>query len=55
MKEIEVTTRLGRELNPDEVQTAAIKALGMSPKAKTQVRYRIVRRSIDARNDVLYR
>ena len=55
MKEIEVTTRLGRELNPDEVQTAAIKALGMSPKAMTQVRYRIVRRSIDARNDVLYR
>ena len=55
MQEIEVTTRLGRELNPDEVQTAAIKALGMSPKAKTQVRYRIVRRSIDARNDVLYR
>ena len=55
MKEIEITTKLGRELNPDEVQTAAIKALGMSPKAKTQVRYRIVRRSIDARNDVLYR
>ena len=55
MKEIEITTKLGRDLNPDEVQSAAIKALGMSPKAKTRVSYRILRRSIDARNDVLYR
>ncbi len=55
MKEIEITTKLGRELSADEVQAAAIKALGMSPKARTQVKYRIIRRSIDARNDVLYR
>ncbi|MBQ7812845.1 MAG: FAD-binding protein [Bacteroidales bacterium] len=32
-----------------------MKALGLSPKVKTQVKYRIVRRSIDARNDILYR
>ena len=55
MKEIELTCKLGKELTPDEIQTAAIKALGMSPKAKTQIRYRIVRRSIDARTDILYR
>ena len=55
MKEIEVTCKLGKELTADEIQTAAVKALGMSPKAKAQIRYRITRRSIDARNDILYR
>ena len=55
MKEIEVTCKLGKELSADEVQTAAVKALGVSPKMKTQLRYRIMRRSIDARNDILYR
>ncbi len=55
MKEIEVTCKLGKELSEDEIRNAAIKALGMSPKAKNQVRYRIMRRSIDARNDILYR
>ena len=55
MKEIELTCRLGLELPVDEIQIAAIKALGLSPKLKDKVRYRIVRRSIDARNDVLYR
>ncbi|MBO5419966.1 MAG: NAD(P)/FAD-dependent oxidoreductase [Bacteroidales bacterium] len=55
MKEIELTCRLGLELPADEIQTAAIKALGLSPKLKDKVRYRIIRRSIDARNDVLYR
>ena len=55
MKEIEITTRLGNDLTSDEIQSAAIKALGLSPKVKTQVKYRIVRRSIDARNDILYR
>ena len=55
MKEIEITCKLGKELTEDEIQSAAIKALGMSPKAKSQVRYRIMRRSIDARNDILYR
>ena len=55
MKEIELTCRLGLELPADEIQTAAIMVLGLSPKLKDKVRYRIVRRSIDARNDVLYR
>ena len=52
MKEIEVTCKLGKELSADEIQTAAVKALGVSPKMKQQLKYRIVRRSIDARNDI---
>lgn len=55
MKEIEITCKLGRELSADEIQTAAVKALGVSPKIKNQLKYRILRRSIDARNDILYR
>ena len=55
MKEIEITCKLGKELSADEIQTAAVKALGVSPKMKSQIRYRILRRSIDARNDILYR
>ena len=55
MKEIEITCKLGKQLSEDEIQSAAIKALGMSPKAKAQIRYRIMRRSIDARTDILYR
>ena len=55
MKEIELTCKLGKELSSDEVQTAAVKALGVSPKIKPQLRYRVMRRSIDARNDILYR
>ena len=55
MKEIEITCKLGKELSADEIQTAAVKALGVSPKIKGQIKYRILRRSIDARNDILYR
>ena len=55
MKEIEVTCKLGKELSEDEILTAAVKALGVSPKQKSQLKYRIMRRSIDARNDILYR
>ena len=55
MKEIEITCKLGNELSADEIQTAAVKALGVSPKMKSQLKYRIIRRSIDARNDILYR
>ena len=43
MKEIEVTCKLGKELSADEIQTAAVKALGVSPKMKTQLKYRIMR------------
>lgn len=53
MKEIEITCRLGNEPSADEIKAAAVKALGVSP--KVDVRYRIARRSVDARNDVLYR
>ncbi len=55
MKEIELTCKLGKELSADEIQTAAVKALGVSPKVKSQIKYRVMRRSIDARNDILYR
>ena len=55
MKEIEITCKLGKELSADEIQTAAVKALGVSPKIKNQIKYRVLRRSIDARNDILYR
>ena len=55
MKEIELTCKLGRELSADEIQTAAVKALGVSPKMRQQLKYRVTRRSIDARNDILYR
>lgn len=55
MKEIELTCKLGRDLSEDEILTAAVKALGVSPKMKQQLKYRIMRRSIDARNDIIYR
>ena len=55
MKEIEVTCKLGKELPAEEVKEAAVKALGVSPKMKDQIRCRVVRRSIDARNDIIYR
>ena len=53
MKQIELTCKLGKELSESEIQAAVVKALGVSPKIKVQ--YRILRRSIDARTDVLYR
>ncbi len=53
MKIIELVSKLGKELSTEEIQAAAVKALGVSPKVKVQ--YRIVRRSIDARTDILYR
>ncbi|MGN1210857.1 MAG: NAD(P)/FAD-dependent oxidoreductase [Candidatus Cryptobacteroides sp.] len=53
MKEIELTCRLGRELHENDIRAAAVKTLGVSP--KSEVRWRVVRRSIDARNEVLYR
>ena len=39
MKEIELTCKLGRELSADEIQTAAVKALGVSPKIRHLKRY----------------
>ena len=55
MKEIEITCKLGKELSLEDIKAAAVKALGISPKLSGQIKYRIMRRSIDARNDILYR
>ena len=35
MKEIEVICKVGKELTEDEILTAAVKALGVSPKVKS--------------------
>lgn len=53
MKEFELTCKLGRELPDDQIRAAAQKALGLS--ARNEVEWTVVRRSIDARNDVLWR
>ncbi len=53
MKEFELTCKLGLEPSEADMKAAAAKALGLSPKA--DLHCRIVRRSIDARNDVIYR
>lgn len=53
MKEIEIACPIGKELSAAEVAAAGAKALGISPKAVS--RWRIVRRSVDARNEILYR
>lgn len=53
MKEIELTCKIGRELPENELTAAAAKALGISPRAVGECR--LVRRSVDARTDVLYR
>ena len=53
MKEFELVKKIGAELSEDEIRTAAAKALGV--KADKVGATRVVRRSIDARQDVLYR
>lgn len=53
MKEIEIVTKIGREPSKEEITAMGAKALGCSP--KIPLKYRITRRSIDARQDVLYR
>ena len=53
MKEIEIACPIGKEPSAEQIKAAAAKALGVSPKAVGK--WRIVRRSIDARNDILYR
>ncbi|MBO8455964.1 MAG: FAD-binding protein [Bacteroidetes bacterium] len=53
MKEIEIACPIGKEPSADEVIAAAARAMGVAPKAVSQ--WRIVRRSIDARGDILYR
>ena len=53
MKEFEIAKKIGKELTEDEIAEAAARTLGVA-KAKVGGT-RLVRRSIDARQDVLYR
>ena len=53
MKEIEISCPIGKEPSSEDIVAASARALGVSPKAVAH--YRIVRRSIDARGDILYR
>ena len=53
MKEFELALKIGKELTPEILQEAAGKALGVPP-AKVG-RIEVVRRSVDARQDILYR
>lgn len=53
MKEFEIAKKIGKELTAAEVTEAAAKALGVKPEKVGHTE--IVRRSIDARQDILYR
>ncbi len=53
MKEIEIAKAVGKELTGEEMKAAAARAMGIAPKNVGECR--IVRRSIDARGDILYR
>ena len=53
MKEFEIAKKIGKELTEAELKEAAAKALGVKPEKVGQVQ--VVRRSVDARQDVLYR
>ena len=53
MKEFEIAKKIGKELTEGELREAAAKALGVKPERVGEVA--VVRRSVDARQDVLYR
>ncbi|MCQ2145089.1 MAG: FAD-dependent oxidoreductase [Bacteroidales bacterium] len=53
MKEIEIAKKIGKELTDEDVLPVAAKALGVKPTMVGE--WRVVRRSVDARQDVLYR
>ena len=53
MKEIEIACPIGKEPSAEQIVASAARALGVAPKAVAH--YDIVRRSIDARGDILYR
>lgn len=53
MKEIEIAKPLGKELTSEEIKAAAARAMGIASRNVGECR--IVRRSIDARGDILYR
>ena len=53
MKEIEISKKIGRELLDEDVLPLAAKALGCKPQMVGE--WRVVRRSVDARKESLYR
>ena len=53
MKEIEISKKIGRELLDEDVLPLAAKALGCKPQMVGE--WRVVRRSVDARKELLYR
>ena len=53
MKEFEIAKKIGQEPGDAEIREAAARALGVKPDKVGATR--IVRRSVDARQDVLYR
>lgn len=53
MKEIEIAKKIGKELTDEDVLPVVAKALGVKPSMVGE--WRVVRRSVDARQDVLYR
>ena len=53
MKEFEIAKKVGKELTADELREAAAKALGVKPDLVGHCE--VTRRSIDARQDILYR
>lgn len=53
MKQFEISCPVGRQLSDSEIAAQAARALGVP--LSGLAKYRIVRRSIDARNDILYK
>ena len=53
MKEFEIAQKIGKELTDNELREAAAKALGVRPEQVGDVK--VVRRSVDARQEILYR
>ncbi len=53
MKEFEIAQKIGKELSDAQLKEAAAKALGVKPEKVGHVE--VVRRSVDARQEILYR
>ena len=53
MKEIEIACPIGKEPSPEQIVAAAARAMGVPPREVGT--YRILRRSTDARGEILSR
>ena len=53
MKEFEIAKKIGKDLTEAELKETAAKALGVKPEKVGHVV--VVRRSVDARQEILYR